>query len=541
MKFYLIYPKFSSITYASFDYTAKMMLRKANNPPLGLLTMAGMIPHEHEIIFCDEAVSEIDWKIDCDYVCLSGMHLQKKRMRDIAIRFRERGIKVIIGGPSVMSIPEEYRDCADILIVGEAERIWPQCLNDIKEGCARDTYTEKEFVDMALSPIPRFDLIRPGDYITASIQTTRGCPFRCEFCDIITLYGRKPRTKPIANVVREVETIVKLGSDQIFIVDDNLIGDPRYAMALCTELAKLQKKLPRRFYFTCQGTINLAKNIPLLMMLREAGCGRIFIGVETPRTASLNETLKTQNSRTDMLEDIKTIQSHGIIVQIGIIVGFDSDDVDVFQEQLNFSRDVMVPMVLPNKLGALPGTPLYERVKREGRLRSDDFVLNIFSTNIDPTCMSLTELNVGFVSMCEHLYTPDAYSKRCLGEMARLQCTPTRYSNYPIPLLYLALGWVLLCYLLDKNRMKLIEFFIRLVPVALFRNPMSVELVVQRLATYIHACHVISEVSAGCQAETEYNEKNPFIRRIPEYDQVQPVVEIVKISDQKLNSINHVS
>ena len=284
------------------------------------------------------------------------MHLQEPRIREIAARFRERGKIVVVGGPSVMSLPERYRDVADIRIVGEAEAIWPECLADLERGSHRDAYVASETVDLISSPIPRFDLISPKDYLSVSLQTTRGCPFRCEFCDIITLYGRKVRVKPVDQVLREVQRVLDLGWERMVFVDDNMIGDPRYATELMQALAGLRKRVAKPFYFTTQVTINLAQNTKLMELLYEAGGRSVFIGIETPRTSSLQETLKFQNVRLDLLGEVERIQRHGIAVYSGLIVGFDHDDLDIFGEQIRFITDAKIPIPLPSILGALPGT-----------------------------------------------------------------------------------------------------------------------------------------------------------------------------------------
>lgn len=508
MKFLLINPRLP-LSFAGNEYAAPMVFKKYSTPPLGLLTVAGMIPREHHVELCDENTSAIDWNTDADVIGLTGMHLQGPGIRSIAKKFRERGKKVIVGGPSCMAVPERYRDVADILMVGEAEQMWPECIADLEKGIFKDTYRPSETVDLSTSPMPRYDLISPRDYMSISLQTTRGCPFKCEFCDIITLYGRKVRTKPVAQVVKEVDRVIELGWDRLFFVDDNFIGDPRYTTELMEALVEMQKRARKPFYFSTQATINVAHNQKLLQLLYDGGCRSMFIGIETPRVSSLQETHKFQNVRKGTIEEIERIQSHGMAVYSGLIVGFDHDDLDIFQEQVDFMNDTKIPLPLPSMLGALPATPLYNRMQDEGRLIPDhEFQGNSFFTNIRPKSMTMEELEDGYLSMVLSLYDPVNYSNRVLGELARLARSKGGISNYRTPIILGAFVWVLLWYIFDPNRGKLLRAFAKLTPAAV-RYPKIADAVLQRLVSYRHVCHFVAmveqrhySVRAGRQGDT---------------------------------------
>jgi radical SAM superfamily enzyme YgiQ (UPF0313 family) len=492
MKIHLINPAMP-LSFLSNEYGAPMVLRKYSTPPLGLLTAAGMIPSHHRVTLCDENTSQIDWNVDCDVVGITGMHLQEPRIREIAARFRARGKVVVVGGPSVMSLPEKYRDVADIRIVGEAEAIWPQCLADLERGSYLNEYVAVETVELSTSPIPRFDLISPKDYLSVSLQTTRGCPFRCEFCDIITLYGRKVRVKPVDQVLREVQRVLDLGWDRMVFVDDNMIGDPRYATELMQALADLRRRAPKPFYFTTQVTINLAQNTRMMELLYEAGGRSVFIGIETPRTSSLQETLKFQNVRRDLLGEVERIQRHGIAVYSGLIVGFDHDDLDIFKEQIAFITDAKIPIPLPSILGALPGTPLYKRMEDEGRLIPDkEFQANAYFTNIIPKSMTTDELERGYREMVFALYDPVRFADRVIGEIARLDDAEGQVSNYRMPIVWAAFVWVFVWYLFDPNRGKLLTALSRIVPAVLTRFPRMGDAALQRLVIYRHICRFVS-------------------------------------------------
>jgi radical SAM superfamily enzyme YgiQ (UPF0313 family) len=483
-----------------------MVLRKYSTPPLGLLTAAGMIPDHHQVSLCDENASDIDWNADCDLVGITGMHLQEPRIREIAARFRARGVRVVVGGPSVMSLPDRYRDVADIRIVGEAEDIWPQCVADLERGSPKDAYYASETVDVGASPVPRFDLVSPRDYLSVSLQTTRGCPFKCEFCDIITLYGRKVRVKSVPQVVTEVTRVLELGWDRLLFVDDNFIGDPRYAMSLLEALGDLQKGLKRPFYFTTQATINLAQNTRMLKLLYDAGCRSVFIGIESPRTSSLQETMKFQNVRRDLLGEVERIQRHGIAVYSGLIVGFDHDDSTIFKEQENFINDAKIPFPLPSILGALPGTPLYKRMEDSGRLLADkEFQANAYFTNIIPKEMTIAELESGYRGMVFSLYDPARFADRVIGELDRLNDAKGSVSNYRLPFILAAFLWVLLWYAFDPNRRKLLQVFRRVVPTVLRRYPRQGDAALQRLVIYRHVCRFVSMLERQHEAGSAAN------------------------------------
>lgn len=496
MKFYLINPKLP-LSFTSNEFAAQMVFKKYSVPPLGLLTAAGMIPAGHDVTLCDENVSTINWDQEADVVGVTGMHLQRPGIRKIAEHFRKRGAKVIVGGPSVMAVPERYRDIADVLMVGEAEQIWPECIRDLERGAVKDAYTPADTVDLRTSPIPRFDLISRSDYMQISMQTTRGCPFKCEFCDIITLYGRKVRTKPVARVLAEVEHVLKLGWDRLFFVDDNFIGDPRYTMELVEALAAMRKGMKKPFVFSTQATINMAHNEKLLQAMYDGGLRSVFIGIETPRVSSLQETLKFQNVRKDTLGEVERIQSQGIAVYSGLMVGFDHDDAAIFQEQVDFINDAKIPLPMPSIVGALPATPLYDRMRAEGRLILDNEAQgNTYFTNIIPKLLTMDELQQGYRTMVKALYDPVAYTNRVLGELEHLNRAAGKASNYKLPLILAGFIWVLLWYVVDPNRANLLKAYFRLFPRVLFTLPKVADAALQRLITYRHACRFASMVES---------------------------------------------
>jgi radical SAM superfamily enzyme YgiQ (UPF0313 family) len=494
MKFHLVNPKLP-LSFAGNEYAAPMVFKKYSTPPLGLMTVAGMIPAGHQVSFCDENVRPVDYDVDCDVVGLTGMHLQGPGIRTIATEFRRRGKTIVVGGPSCMAVPERYRDVADVLMVGEAEQIWPECIADLERGTVKDTYKPADTVDLRTSPIPRFDLVSPRDYLSISLQTTRGCPFKCEFCDIITLYGRKVRTKPVTQVVQEVQRVVELGWDRLFFVDDNFIGDPKYTAELMEALIALQRTSRKPFYFSTQATINVAHNQQLLKQLYDGGCRSMFIGIETPRTSSLQETHKFQNVRKNTLAEIERIQAHGMAVYSGLIVGFDHDDDAIFDEQVEFINAAKIPLPLPSMLGALPATPLYERMRAEGRLIPEhEFQGNSYFTNIVPKQFTMDGLERGYKYMVRALYSPENYSGRVLGEIENLSKSPGGASNYSFLVLLAGYLWVLGWYVIDPNRTYLLKTFFKIAPRVLLKYPKVADAGLQRLVMYRHVRHFVNMV-----------------------------------------------
>jgi len=487
MKVYLINPRFP-LTLLGWEHSAQMVGKRYASPPAGLLTIAGLTPPEFEVEFCDENTHPIQWGSDAEVVALRAQHLQSGRLIEIARRFRAMGKRIVVGGPSVTVVPDWYRPMADVLIRGEAEHLWPRFLRDLAAGVPQAEYHETGQVNLADSPMPRYEFIKPRDYLYVGVQTTRGCPFTCEFCDIITLFGRNVRTKPVGRVLEELERVLALGWRHIFFVDDNFIGNRRYAAELLEAIAALVRGLRHPPVFSCQASVNVAKDLRLLRLMREAGMRTVSMGVETPREASLLETRKYQNTRTDLLQDIERVQSHGLLVTAGSVVGFDHDDLEIFNEHVEFFTRANVAFVFPSQLVALPSTPLYARLHEEGRLLRDVWWLGFATANFVPRQMTNEQLTAGYTSLLTRLYAPDAYAARVLGELERVARAPTspRARFVAGPLLWAAFGWVLLWFLFDPHRRDLLRLFWRVVPRAVSRYRRVADIALMRVVNYRH-------------------------------------------------------
>ena len=411
MKIYLVAPK-NPESFWTFDRILPSLRKRCVFPNLSLPTVAGLTPREHEVVLCDETVEPVDYETDADIVGLTGYVIHSQRIFQMAAEFRRRGKFVVAGGPFASLCPERLRDKVDVLFVDEAEYTWPQFLNDFAAGSWKAEYRQIEKPSMHDSPLPRFDLLKIDRYRTMTIQFARGCPFNCEFCDIIVMYGRKPRTKTVAQVMAEVREIHGLGLTNIFVVDDNFIGNKPEAKQLLRAITEWQRSNGYPLEFMTEVTLNIAQDEELLALMREANFTTIFVGIESPRASILQETHKNQNLREDILESVHRIQRAGIEVMAGMIVGFDHDDPAIFEEQFRFIQDARIPISMTGLLNAVPKTPLYERLKSAGRLIAESVGDQFVFTNIVPEGMSRVQLYEGYRTLLKRLYSYRNYRKR---------------------------------------------------------------------------------------------------------------------------------
>ncbi|HLF48838.1 MAG TPA: B12-binding domain-containing radical SAM protein [Methylomirabilota bacterium] len=414
MKICVIAPR-NPESFWTFDRILPSLNKRCVFPNLSLPTVAGLTPPEHEIVLCDENVEAIDFDTDADIVGVTGYVVHKKRMFEILDEFKRRGKFVVVGGPFATLCPEELQGRADVIFVGEAEYTWQRFLRDYETGRWEAEYRQDEKPSMHDSPAPRFDLLKVDRYRTMTIQFARGCPFNCEFCDIIVMYGRRPRTKSVPQVLAEVAAVHRLGIPNIFVVDDNFIGNKKEAKELLKALAEWQAAHRYPIEFMTEVSLNVAQDDELLGLMKEAHFTTIFVGIESPRTASLEETGKTQNTRGDILTSVHRIQAAGIEVMAGMIVGFDSDDPSIFEEQFRFIQDARIPISMTGMLNAVPKTPLYERLRKAGRLIAESVGDQFVFTNIIPSGMSRVELYEGYRQLLRRLYGYRNYRRRAMG------------------------------------------------------------------------------------------------------------------------------
>ena len=413
MNILLIYPEFPD-TFWSFKHALKFIRRKATFPPLGLLTVAAMLPSEWAKRLVDVNVtklSEKDLKW-ADYAFFSSMVIQRKSAHQLIKRCKEAGVKIVAGGPLFTSEHEQFKD-VDHFVLNEAEITLPPFLEDLKNGCAKPVYATPEFADIRETAAPLWNLVSMSKYASMVIQYTRGCPYQCEFCDVTKLFGRHTRTKTTEQITAELDTFYNLGwRGNVFFVDDNLIGNKKsLKQELLPELIQWQKN-HESITFNTEVSINLASDEPLMQMMSDAGFNTVFVGIETPDPVSLAECGKKQNKDRDLAEDVRRIQRAGIQVQAGFIVGFDNDTPTIFQRQIDFIQKTGIVTAMVGLLQAPSGTRLYERLKKEGRLlgrMSGDNVDG--TTNIIPN-MDPEIFREGYKRILRHIYSPENYYKR---------------------------------------------------------------------------------------------------------------------------------
>jgi len=407
----LINPRFEP-SYWGFDFALPLYPGDKRSTMIsGALSAVAGLCGDHDVTLLDENVEEIDWDslARFDIVGVTGMIVQKERMRQILARLKGMGVFTVVGGPLV-SVDESFvAGLCDVSFIGEAETTWPGFLDDFARGLPTESrYEQKTPTDMTTVPKPRFDLLKVDRYASAAVQYSRGCPFQCEFCDIIVIYGRKPRVKRPEQLVAELDELRRVGFRSAFIVDDNFIGDKRKAKAALELIIPWMEEHGYPLRLTTEASIDLANDAELLDMMYRANFRSVFIGIETPRMDSLTETKKFQNVRGDSLEEkLKRIQAAGLDVNAGFIVGFDNDDKGIFEDQFRFIQDNGITLAMVGMLQAIPRTPLYDRLKKEGRLVEDDPSLNIV-----PKQMTRDELREGYWKLLKRLYTPEAYLDR---------------------------------------------------------------------------------------------------------------------------------
>ncbi|MBB3610186.1 radical SAM protein [Rhizobium sp. BK602] len=443
----IINPRFET-SYWGLEHVLPIFGAKANLPVACLPLLAALTPDEHVVTLIDENVEPIDYElcVSADIVGLTGMIVQRFRMREVLEELKRRGCFTVVGGPWITVNEAYFEGLADVTFIGEAEETWPRFLREWKQGRHVGRYEQADRTDMSTVPIPRFDLLKMDDYAVGSIQFSRGCPFTCEFCDIIVVFGRRPRIKTSAQIIAEIEALLSAGMDTAFIVDDNLIGNKKAIKEVLHEVIAWQERHHYPMTFLTEASIDLADDPELTQLMVDANVRVVFIGVETPNEAALKETKKLQNVRkgATMLEKIHRIQEAGIEIWCGMILGFDSDDASIFDAQRAFIRESRIVNAMIGMLAAIPKTPLYTRLDKEGRLDHAD--PPAFGTNVIPLNLSRESLRDGYLDVLDDLNAATAYFDRldALYLDARIQPERTRLTHlrrHPFRLLALNVGW----------------------------------------------------------------------------------------------------
>ena len=411
----IVNPRFD-VSFWGMERCMGLLGKRANLPVACLPLLAALVPKHHDVTVVDENVEDIDFErlARADMVCLTGMSIQGRRLIQILDEVRSRGGFTVVGGAMATVEPEELEGFADVIFVGEADTTWPRFLREWEEGRHSARYDQPEKTDLAQLPLPRIDLLKSQHYMFGSMQISRGCPFTCEFCDIIVTFGRKPRLKTSEQVLAELNAYYDAGLKIVFVVDDNLIGNKKAIKPILREIILWQEERGYPLTLFTEASLDLAEDEELMELMGAAGFQSVFIGIESPNEESLRETKKLQNVRPNagtLIERIHRIQGKGLDVWCGMIVGFDHDDPSVFQVIPGFLAESRIGNALVGLLHAIPTTPLFDRLKKAGRLNdSDDSAL--FGTNVVPLGMKREELRQGFIEVMRQLYSPDGYFGR---------------------------------------------------------------------------------------------------------------------------------
>jgi radical SAM superfamily enzyme YgiQ (UPF0313 family) len=422
MKVLLVYPR-SPDTFWSFKHVLRFVSKKAAFPPLGLLTVAAMLPPAWHLKLVDLNVSDLsDNELSqVDYVFLSGMIVHRESAHQVAARCAALGKTVIAGGPLFTTGHQDFPEIPHF-VLGEAEDLMGKLVAHMETGALQRVYQGVGWPDIRKSPVPRWDLVRMSDYVTMPVQFSRGCPFTCEFCDIVIMNGRVPRTKGPEQVVRELDALRLAGwKDMVFVVDDNFIGNRKRARELLGVLIDWRRRVAPTLGFLTEASVNLADHEDLCTLMVEAGFKKVFLGIETPSASGLNECGKTQNTKRDLADAVQSLQRNGLEVMGGFIVGFDTDTPDIFERQFEFIQRTGVVTAMVGLLTALPQTMLYQRLAREGRLLAEscgnntDAVVN-FVTRLDREAIIS-----GYKELMRRLYAPRHYYRRIRAFLRALE------------------------------------------------------------------------------------------------------------------------
>jgi radical SAM superfamily enzyme YgiQ (UPF0313 family) len=488
----IVQTEFSALSYWNYVDVCKIAGAKYPAAPLGLLTVAALLPQQWEFKLVDANVEPLlgehfEW---ADIVCIGGMLPQQQRMISLIDKVHRHGRPVVVGGPDASSQPNLYRS-ADYLVQGEGEVTIPMFIEDLAKGCRSGEYKSDEMADMTKAVVPRYDLIRFQDYIQVGIQYSRGCPFNCEFCDIIELYGRKSRTKTPEQVIKELQTLYDLGyRGHVDFVDDNFIGNKKNVKRILPVIREWCNAHKYPYYFSTESSINLADDENLLQMMKDVDFRYVFIGIETPEDDILKLANKKINVNRSIVESVNKIHSYGMIVNAGFIIGFDTETDQTAENMIRCIQDSGICMAMVGKLYALPETQLTRRLKKEGRLFQNGSTLT--DTELDQTTSGLNfitsrpRLDVlkDFNHVIKYIYDPKRYYERVTVTCLNLNPV-NKYSPSIVKLLKNIKAFLKICMIVGFNKTTGLLYWKTLLTV-ISKNPRAIEATVNLAAMYIH-------------------------------------------------------
>lgn len=490
----LVHAGFSDYGFFNYSEVARFVGAKFSATPLGMLTVAALFPQHWDYRLVDGNVgpltdADLDW---ADIVLTGGMLTQQQSILDTIRLGHEHGLPVVVGGPDPTSQPAVY-DQADYLVLGEGEVTIPLLVEDLARGARSGVYRSDLRADMAEAVVPRFDLVRFADYMRVGIQFSRGCPYNCEFCDIIELFGRSPRTKSAAQVVAELQSLYDLGyRGHVDFVDDNLIGDKSRAIEMLKEVGAWSKDHRYPFYFSTEASINLAREDELLELMQDTDFRYVFVGIESAEEDVLVEAHKVQNRRVSAVDAVRTLASHGMIVNGGFVLGFDSETEHTAGNMIALIEETGICSALVSTLTALPNTQLSRRLAREGRLFAGGLMVTEGSADVDQTTGGLnfatarprTAILRDQVRVFQQIYDPARYYARILSTAAHLELR-RRHRPGLKGSLKLALGFLRVSARAGLN-LRTGPLYWKTLILVLAMNPRALDVAVSMAALYVH-------------------------------------------------------
>jgi len=495
MKILLLYPKFPK-TFWSFKYALPFIGKQAAFPPLGLLTVAALIPKDCEKKLIDLNVEKLEneYIMQADLIFVSAMEIQKESVQKLISKIKKFGKKIVAGGPLFSTGYEDFLNDIDHLVLGEAEITLPQFFEDLKNNNLKKIYKPDRWPDIKETPLPRWDLLNMKKYVSMSIQFSRGCPFNCEFCDIILLNGRVPRTKNSEQILEELNALYDRDwRGNVFFVDDNFIGNKENLKdKILPTIAKWMEEKKYPFVFNTQVSINLADDKELIRLMVKAGFDTVFIGIESPSEESLRECGKFQNVNRDLLNSIRTIHNNGLQVQAGFIIGFDKDAPSIFDQMIVFIQKSGIVTAMVGLLQAPPKTKLWERLKKENRLVSQSTGNNTDCTiNFIPK-MSHDFLISGYKKVLKQIYSPRNYYQRLINFLKEYK--PKKRNNFKVNtngiLAMFKSMWIL--GIKEEERIYFWKLFFR----TIFTNPKLFPLVIEMAIKGFHFRKISEDYSS---------------------------------------------